>query len=174
MDWRNALSIDGWMTEEQLEWLYTIAQGMNSIIEVGSWMGRSTYALCAGCKGTVYAIDDFMGSSRVLNSLIKRGADPYQSFIANTKGFTNLKLIKMRSVEASLCQDIPQKVDMIFIDGDHSFDAVLTDLETWDSRAEKLICGHDYVRQFKQVRFAVNQFYSGKKEVLHGMWMVYK
>ena len=52
--------IEGWMEQTELEWLYSIASEMESIVEIGSWKGRSIHALCTRCKGTVTAIDLFM------------------------------------------------------------------------------------------------------------------
>jgi precorrin-6B methylase 2 len=144
---------------------------MWSIVEIGSWKGRSTYALCSGCRGIVYAIDNFS-----LHPL----QNPYKKFLDNMKDFTNLKLLKMDSESASRSPEIPPKVDMVFVDGDHSYEAVIKDLQVWDSRTEKLICGHDYTERNNGVRVAVDEFYGtsaylqGKVKYLRGIWMVYK
>src|SRR5690349_21032469 len=55
-------SIVGYMAEDALEWLYDRAAQAKVIVEVGVYQGRSTTALCLGCPGTVYAIDNWMGS----------------------------------------------------------------------------------------------------------------
>jgi hypothetical protein len=41
----NAISVDGWMLWTELEWLAANAKRRLKIVEVGSWMGRSTRVL---------------------------------------------------------------------------------------------------------------------------------
>ena len=60
-------AIDGWMDEKELNWLYTTALEMASVVEVGSWRGRSTSALLSGCKGPVFAVDTWKGSPDEIN-----------------------------------------------------------------------------------------------------------
>ena len=60
-----AQEIRGWMELEELLWLNQTAKNMDSIVELGCFCGRSTYALLSGCmehnaghpNGTVYAVD---------------------------------------------------------------------------------------------------------------------
>lgn len=143
--------IGGYTTEKELEWLYETAKEMDSIVEIGCWMGRSTYALCMGCKGTVYTVDHFKGSNESKGRLKKmievHGVDPYKKFLRNTSKFTNLKLLKVSSEEASNSPIIPTLVDMVFIDGEHLYKSVMSDFKLWFPRAKKLFCGHD-IAQF--------------------------
>lgn len=55
--------IQGWMTVEELNWLLETGKAMESIVEVGSWKGRSTFAQCSSGCPRVYAVDHFKGSS---------------------------------------------------------------------------------------------------------------
>ena len=54
--------IPGWMSAEELQWLFEQAGQHENIVEIGSWMGRSTHALLTGTKGKVIAVDTFQGS----------------------------------------------------------------------------------------------------------------
>jgi hypothetical protein len=139
MNWD--LDIEGWMSTHELEWLHNVSSGMNSVVEIGLWLGRSTFALCSGCKGKVYAIDHFKGSleHQDLHGII----EIYPEFVNNMKPFKNIEIFKMDSKEASTNKAIPNKVDMIFIDGSHEYEDIKFDLEEWEPRATKLICGHD-------------------------------
>jgi hypothetical protein len=42
------LSIPGWMTEDELRWLHETAKSMASVVEIGCYQGRSTFALLQG------------------------------------------------------------------------------------------------------------------------------
>ena len=55
------------------------------------------------------------------------------------------KIMRMTSVEAA--ETFPQKsLDWVFLDGDHSYEAVKADIQAWTPKVRPggLICGHDY------------------------------
>jgi len=139
----HAETIEGWMFPEELECLSLWASQMDTIVEIGSWKGRSTYAICKGTAGHVTAVDTFKGSidepdhqARVAAA----GGSTLGEFDANTKDCTNLSTLEMDSLEAAaLCEN----ADMVFIDGGHSYEQVLADLKAWAPKAKKLLCGHD-------------------------------
>jgi Methyltransferase domain len=163
--WQKSLFISGWMTYPELEWLYERSLTMDSIIEIGSWNGRSTYSLCSGCKGTVYAIDPF----RVAKSakwLVDEGLcrTNFDIFASNMDEFNNIKLFKGTSKQAARSRLLPKKVDMIFIDANHDYEFVLADLKLWSKRATKLLCGHDL--NMAGVYRAVDEFF-GIENVEH-------
>jgi hypothetical protein len=54
-----ALTIKGWMNPRELRWLAEHAQTAQTIIEIGSFLGRFTRALADHCRGTVFAIDSW-------------------------------------------------------------------------------------------------------------------
>ena len=122
--------IPGWMSDAELEWLHKQAGGMASVAEIGSLHGRSTFAIATACKGPVYAIDPW--------------DDPddqaFPSFMAVAGQLANVRAIRYRSPEAA--SFVPD-TDMVFIDGDHSAEALLRDLEAWAPKARILLCGHD-------------------------------
>lgn len=151
--------IDGWMSQDELQWLYDMASQMNTIVEVGSWLGRSTHALCSGCKGMVYAVDHWLGSptERDGNHKLVKTADVYELFVENLKEFLclngsrggNLMPFKMDSLEAAQLFSGGKygEIDMVFIDGDHQKQAVLDDLKAWAPLAKKVLCGHDMTQE---------------------------
>ena len=142
-----ASSIQGWMSDDALQWLYAQACGMASIVEVGSWKGRSTHALLSGCPGPVFAVDHFQGNPDENHP----GGQHYDAqqrdifttdFWPNVGHFKNLVVFRMPSVEAAQFF-APKSVDMVFIDGCHLQDAVMADLKAWEPKCRKLLCGHD-------------------------------
>ena len=138
-------AIEGWMGPDELDWLYQRAQEMESIVEIGSWKGRSAHALCSGCPGMVYTVEHFKGNPNELQGAHREATERDISidFANNMKGFQNLKLLRMDSVEAAK-QFQPASIDMVFIDGCHVYEHVMADLKAWRPICKKLLCGHDY------------------------------
>lgn len=148
--------IDGWMDPEELRWLLSKAKEMETILEIGSWKGRSTYALCMGCKGKVVSVDHFKGSKEHQG----RGDLPTirDEFLKNTGEFSNLVSLVMSSEEAS--KVLEENFDMVFIDGSHEKEDVKKDLELWGFRWNKLICGHDWSHD--GVSSSVREYFNGE------------
>jgi predicted O-methyltransferase YrrM len=117
---------------------------MRNVVEIGSWMGKSTHALLTGCRGTVYAVDHFKGSKEELWRWHKRALyeDIHALFMFNVGRFQNLVVLKMDSVDAS--KFFADKwIDMIFIDGSHLKENVIRDIRAWMPKCRKMMCGHD-------------------------------
>ena len=161
---------DGWMTQLELDWLKQAAAQMGSVIEVGSWKGRSTKALLEGCKGTVTAVDHFEGSEDYGDATltIAREEPIYDIFMKNVGHFPNLKVLKMSSEMAAYGMN-GDKADMIFIDSDHRYEQVKAEIERWMPKVKKLICGHDYTDGWPGVKKAVEEKFD-KFHVAGSIW----
>ena len=137
--------IPGWMSEVELYWLSQQAKRHDSIVEIGSWKGRSSYALAKNCPGRVICVDDFsLGGTK-------------RAFLKSMKSYLGKKafLVEKTSLEAAkMCNE---RVDMVFIDGSHDFESVRNDILAWLPNAKVLICGHDYFE--KDVQKAVHSIF---------------
>jgi hypothetical protein len=155
--------IQGWMRPEELQWLYEMACRMASVVEIGSWKGRSTHALLsAGAR--VVAVDNW-------KTIIQKH-DPARAemaFKANLAAFAKLSVLKLESLDAAR-QFRRRSVDMVFIDGTHTYEAVLADIQTWLPKARKLICGHDYKPSWPGVQQAVREVFGKDFGVFKGIW----
>lgn len=137
----------GWMTAEELLWLTAQAKEKYRIVEVGSYLGRSTVAMARSTQGEVWALDNFKAHDI---DVPDRGSI-YERFVENTKPYQNIHVIQMDHEEASkipiewLRGSPQEKPDMVFIDGDHGYSAVKRDLQIWKARIAPggLLCGHD-------------------------------
>ncbi len=168
------LEIHGWTQEWQLRYLMAMVRSRadcSRIVEIGVWQGRSALAMAEACRGTgkrVFAIDPWEEytvrgvkmSSRLEGSGITSFEGVYTAFLRNT---SKLRLehwvvpIRMRSVDAA--RSWPHgDVAMVFIDGNHDYNAVIADLNAWFPLVAMggLICGDDW--NWESVRAAVMDF----------------
>ncbi len=164
-DWAvRASEIEGWMTPKELLWLSAVALGMDSVVEIGSWKGRSTKALLDHCPGDVYAVDHWNGSPGNPTEFLAAKEDIYSQFIENVGHYPNLRVMKMSSLEAAE-QFNGKKADMVFIDGNHLPEAFRDDIKAWLPKCGKLIAGHD----FPEVQTVVRECL-GDVMVTDGIW----
>ena len=72
--------------------------------------------------------------------------DAYLKVVKHFAGDENTFVLRMSSEEAAKYIDGP--FDIVFIDGNHSYEFVLNDIKSWMPKipAGGLICGHDYAR----------------------------
>lgn len=124
------IHIWGWMSSVELVWLNRTAALMRSVCEVGVLRGRSAYALLEGCPGPVYCIDPFADP----------GDHAFRGFMESCGHFGNLRPIRGLSPEAA---SLVPPVDMVFLDGDHSYESVRADIDAWLPKTLRLLCGHD-------------------------------
>jgi tetratricopeptide (TPR) repeat protein len=142
--------IEGWMTRGELEWLYHQAQKVDSILELGSWKGRSSHALLSGCKGTVTCVDTWKGSvdPRDMTNSMAKQEDIFATFKNNVGHFKNLEPCQMESSEAAAKFAAEGRTfDMVFIDAGHTYEEVKRDIELWRPLAKVVLSGHDYLPQ---------------------------
>lgn len=120
------------MTIRQLAYVYGLARRHRggTAIEIGRWRGGSTIALAAGLGrgGKVWSIDLGEKEQRMFVG---------SSFDAETRAFCDrfglaveLLVGDSRTIEVDA-----DDVDLVLIDGDHDFDAVLQDFERFGRRA---------------------------------------
>jgi hypothetical protein len=88
----------------------------------------------------------------------------------NVGHYPNLKVIKGDSIETAKSFN-GKKVDMVFIDGEHTYEGVKADIEAWLPKTKKIICGHDYSDKWPGVKRAVDEHFENIK-VADSIWMV--
>jgi glycosyltransferase involved in cell wall biosynthesis len=141
-----ANTIDGWMTFEELTWIYETAKRHYHIAELGSWKGRSTHAWASGTRGNITAIDTWEGSDFIgddTNRLAKL-EDVFKVFKDNLKQFDNVVVNRKRGMDA--VKDYEDKsFDVVFIDAGHTYEDVKADIDAWLPKAKMVLCGHDYL-----------------------------
>jgi hypothetical protein len=184
-----ASGITGWMTEDELAWLIEQASTRRTVIEIGSWKGRSTKALALSVQEVVYSVDHWLdgpppadikrredsdwlevtyrGSNAIKADFFRNLSDEIQSRKCVPTGLPSEKAAgRMREILGG------RKVDMVFIDGGHEYPEVKRDIELWRPMLVDggLLCGHDYPRL--GVYTAVSELVP-KHRYLHGTWIWY-
>ena len=129
------------------------------VIEVGIWTGTSlscliVEALNSGKNIRVYGVDAFGGN--IHNHKGQCGPWQMDTMTRNLIPIWEyVRLVKAMSVEAAA---MFKDADMVFIDADHSYEAVCADLEAWYPVVRKggIFAGHDI--HYVDVRRAVDEF----------------
>lgn len=155
-----AQSIEGFMLDSELTWLATKARENKVIIEVGSWLGKSSRAIGQHLnEGSVlYCIDHWQGSKHERNlpgsshakALDMDGDYAYYTFCVNNKDLiAQGKIIPIRmngNNAAKYLMQMGVKADLIFIDAGHTYAEVKEDIDNFLPLMKEggTICGHDY------------------------------
>jgi MMP 1-O-methyltransferase len=141
-----ASAIEGYTSPVELVLLYHLAIAAPAagwVVEIGSYLGRSTVVLAEACRrtssGPVAAVDSHTAA---LGYHDRPPRDTRQEFLANVaaSGLSeHVRLVHMDSAEAGRAwADGP--VRMLFIDGWHSTEAVLADARAWAPHCEPDCC----------------------------------
>jgi predicted O-methyltransferase YrrM len=177
----NAISINGWMLSTELEWLSANAKKRKTIVEVGSWMGRSTRAIADSTPGSVIAVDTWKGSEDEPDMIRTLKSQPegwlFDEFKKNLRDHIKTDKVVpyiMTSLEAaSLLKG--SSFDMIFIDASHDYENVKADLAAWFPLLAPggLFCGHDFNANHPGVMQAVTERFPEAKKMDGGsIWFV--
>jgi len=166
-----AAKVQGWMSWEELAYLAEKAKSATCVVELGSWKGRSTKAMAMTCKGKIYAVDSWRGSTEGDAT----GVEAEQRGRETIKGeFYDNVAIEHKNVVVTDCEHafagtslkhLAGTVDFAFVDGDHSFEHVKRDILTClDLMAPGgILSGHDLNEP--GVAKAVNELLPGAKSV---------
>jgi predicted O-methyltransferase YrrM len=153
--------IMGFMWPHELRWLATKAQGKPLVLELGTWCGRSAKAMSATVGGKLVCVDAWWPHNA--EHLVKYPNIPrdfpvdmpdntYSIFTKNLAA--EIASGKVVPIRKKIMEAIPEimavtggvKFDMIFIDADHSYEALREQIRTFSQMLTPygILCGHDY------------------------------
>ncbi len=117
--------VPGWENAAEQELLYALAQQVPEnglILEIGGEFGMSASLFIKGARETVrvYTVDLFPG-----NLLSDHRANLREA------GFADGRSEQIQGASANVILGWHEPIDLLFIDGDHSYEAVLADLNNW-------------------------------------------
>jgi len=148
---KDLAEIDGWLTKKEGLFLYEIAKRVRPpsvIVEIGSWKGKSTICLAkgseAGYKAAVCAIDPHTGSPEHHQKFGK--VNTFHEFSLNLKkAKVDRRVHPIRSASRDAVKGFNNPIGLLFIDGNHSIEAVKADFHLWFPKIEEggIIAFHD-------------------------------
>jgi len=170
-------NITGYIYEVEKNLLFLEASKVKdgTIVELGSYLGKSTAALADGAgPGTkIDAVDAW--DNRAMDGCPKV---TYEQFIKNIEPWKD-KITAHRTNTSSLAKDFIAGVDLLFIDADHSYEGCKADLEAWYPLVNEggVILMHDYTEKGCGVKKAADEFFAkvkGSKSHIIGSILVVK
>lgn len=138
--------IDGWFDFENIyDRIFEEVPENGLFVEIGAYKGKSTaymgLKLKENPKFNFCTVDTFLGTPNEHKQM-----NYYPQFCKNMKtlGLQDVILIK-RGDSVQISQEFPQIVDAVFIDADHSYEAVKNDIKAWGMKLKPggIIAGHD-------------------------------
>lgn len=140
------LDIPGWLSPQDATELYDSALSLKSerpvIVEIGSHLGKSSMVLAQALRkkggGILHCIDPFdaSGDSGAQHLYEKRQAelrvDFLEAFQINMARYSLLPFVRpVKGLSHEVIRDFDGAIDMLFIDGDHDYEAVKKDFLDW-------------------------------------------
>ena len=135
-------------------------------VEIGAYSGEGTMVLAKYFK-EVLAVDPWLNGYDIQDVASQQCPMKFvfAKFHENTKDLGNVNYSQSKSLYAlEIVED--GSLDLVYVDGDHRYEAVLADLKGWlpKLRAGGVMAGHDW--SFKDVQKALAEVFPDKEAVL--------
>lgn len=130
------------------------------VIEIGVHHADTTTYLLDNCQIThLYGIDPYINRD-----------EAYERTKNKLSKYDNCTLLRKTSNEA--INLVPDKVDLVFIDGSHVYDDVLADLNNYVPKVKSngIISGHDWCKYKLDVVLAGTKYFSYKEELFKPLY----
>lgn len=144
---------------------------VRSIVEIGVFRGASSQLFRSLFpEATLYLVDPWRLSDEYLTKEagpIARSQDiyerAYQEVVLRFANDPKTEIIRQTSIEAA--KGLPNNLDLVFIDANHSYPSVKQDIAAWLPKMQKrgILSGHDYdLKGFPGVVRAVDEYFPGQ------------
>lgn len=141
--YRSIADVEGWMTRDQACRLWDSASELaagDHIVEIGSFHGRSAIVLAsAAAHGVaIHTIDPHGGNDRgphEFEGFQNEAERDHEIFLSNLeRAGVRCRIEHIRKYSHDAVEDIPNQVDLLYIDGAHRFAPALDDLRRYRDR----------------------------------------
>lgn len=147
---------------------------IDNIVEIGSYQGESTTIFAKNFTDSKIFAVDIWSNNYEMDINTNNPIDVENNFDTITINYPNIIKIKMSSEKFSnIIAD--NSIDFIYIDGDHSYDGVNTDIIKWRNKIKKggYIAGHDYVEDRIDLIRAINENFPNENINIFGWsWLI--
>jgi predicted O-methyltransferase YrrM len=133
--------VEGWLTEAQAHRLWDAARAVppgGSIVEIGSYRGRSTVVLARAGDAPVVAIDPHAGTDRgpqEIEGYEGEARSDHEAFLANLdSGGVRDRVRHVRRFSAEAHAEVAGEIDLLYVDGAHRYGPARDDIRDWGAR----------------------------------------
>lgn len=142
-----SLFIPSHLTCQERLALFRFARQGGTIAEIGSYIGASTCCFSAAFRsagtGKIICIDTWQN-----DAMTEGKRDTWEAFLGNTRRYQDC-IIPIRGYSTEVVQSVMEvapRLDVLFIDGDHSYTGVKGDWEAYKGflKSGGLVIFHDY------------------------------
>jgi len=137
-------NIPTYTTNQELLKLYELAKSLpkkSLAVEIGSYIGASSLLIAKGLhnESKLICIDTWQN-----DAMTEGNWDSFSEFIKNVNTVKK-KIETIRNTSVLAGTNFNEKIDFLFIDGDHSYDAVKKDVDIWFPKLKSggIIVMHD-------------------------------
>lgn len=148
-----------------------------TFVEIGSYLGASSCFLAAGASeirggAKVYCVDTWNNES-----MSEGPRDTWLEFKENTFRYRTI-IVSLRGHSVEVARDFHEQIDLLFIDGDHSYEGCRADVAIWLPHLKPggLVIMHDYgwaegVKKVVQEFISPRATKAGRLQNLYWAWI---
>ena len=143
--------IQGWFNYSDIvDYVVDLLPDGGHMVEIGVWKGASSaytgVAIINSGKNIKFdAIDTWLGSPELADYEEIKNGNLYEVFLENIKPVAHVvNPVRLPSIEAAALY-ADNSLDYVFIDGEHSYEAVYADINAWKPKLKSpgILAGHD-------------------------------
>ena len=169
-------SIDGWFDFADVYDLIAskLVPG-DVVVEVGSYLGRSTAYLSSKINphALIIAVDPWPHFEPIAERVeVREGL--YSCFLSNVLQCGCRNVLPLRTTSLVASQIVRNDLAAVFLDGDHSYEAVKADIESWMPKIKPggILAGHDYGAEHPGVKQAADELLAGRFTLVGQCWVM--